>query len=238
MPAAAVINGTEDTSNTFSNVGLVYIDGQPECTGTLYRNPADPTSRRYVMTAAHCIFGESGQFSISFAEDGFAGPYLNGTAYYNQGFTFFPVNNSLQNFDEPDAAVIVLDQDAPAGLPLAELPSVGQVDTLAKKQLLTVAGYGANDFNANHPVYGARFYGDETIVPGQRAATAGKNVKVTSTLCFGDSGGPNFIKGTRTTVAIVSWGQSRVCSSPSYVFRIDNADALNFLQHPTTGVHQ
>jgi hypothetical protein len=49
MPAEAVVGGTEDTTNQFSNVALTYVDGSPWCTGTLYRNPSDPTSRRYSM---------------------------------------------------------------------------------------------------------------------------------------------------------------------------------------------
>ena len=36
-PAAAIIGGTQDTGNMFSNTGLVIMNGHHWCSGTLYR---------------------------------------------------------------------------------------------------------------------------------------------------------------------------------------------------------
>ena len=47
--------------------------------------------------------------------------------------------------------------------------------------------------------------------------------------CFGDSGGPIFVSGTTTLVAVVSFGTSSTCSGTSGAYRIDQADDLTFL---------
>jgi hypothetical protein len=35
---------------------------------------------------------------------------------------------------------------------------------------------------------------------------------------------------------VTSWGQSITCNDHNYMYRIDNTEALNFLNNPTTGV--
>jgi hypothetical protein len=58
MPASAIINGTQDTTNQFSSTGLVVLgDGTHWCSGTLYRTSTAQTSSVMFMTAAHCTFG-------------------------------------------------------------------------------------------------------------------------------------------------------------------------------------
>jgi hypothetical protein len=47
--------------------------------------------------------------------------------------------------------------------------------------------------------------------------------------CFGDSGGPTFIEGTSTVVAITSFGMNSTCAGTSGVYRIDTADDLAWL---------
>lgn len=47
--------------------------------------------------------------------------------------------------------------------------------------------------------------------------------------CFGDSGGPTFIEGTSTVVAITSFGVNSTCAGTSGVYRIDTADDLAWL---------
>ena len=48
--------------------------------------------------------------------------------------------------------------------------------------------------------------------------------------CFGDSGGPIFVSGTTTLVAVVSFGTSSTCSGTSGAYRLDQADDLAFLK--------
>jgi hypothetical protein len=46
---------------------------------------------------------------------------------------------------------------------------------------------------------------------------------------FGDSGGPIFVSGTTTLVAVVSFRTGSTCSGTSGAYRIDQADDLAFL---------
>jgi secreted trypsin-like serine protease len=46
--------------------------------------------------------------------------------------------------------------------------------------------------------------------------------------CFGDSGGPNFVHGTNTIVAITSTGNSN-CKGVSSALRVDTPVARQFL---------
>jgi secreted trypsin-like serine protease len=61
-PAGAITGGTEDTQNTYSNVGMVVFyqpDGRFRCSGTLI-------APRVFLTAAHCTFQDIGKVVVTF----------------------------------------------------------------------------------------------------------------------------------------------------------------------------
>lgn len=243
-PAAAIIGGTQDTGNTFKNTGLVIMNGHHWCSGTLYRTSgSSATSSTLFMTAAHCTLGYAGPFKVTFDPAGdtnASASYINVVAKYSipSYAAAAKTNNSLQNGnDVPDVAVLVLDH-APAGITPADLPSVGLIDTLDfKTAIVSTVGYGVNNYsNASTFSIGARYYKTVNITPGQRTQTSDVYLKTEASTCFGDSGGPNFLAGTNTILGDTVWGQSIVCSDHNYFYRIDNTEALNFLNNPTTGV--
>jgi hypothetical protein len=82
MPAAGVLGGTFDSTNRFSDVVFITVDGQPWCSGTLYRTSRSQTTSNLVMTAAHCTSGVTEQFRVTFdPSPGASSVYYPGTAY-------------------------------------------------------------------------------------------------------------------------------------------------------------
>jgi secreted trypsin-like serine protease len=62
IPATAITGGTEDTSNKYSNVGMLVFydpDGRFRCSGTLI-------APQVFLTAAHCTFQDIGQVIVTF----------------------------------------------------------------------------------------------------------------------------------------------------------------------------
>lgn len=70
-------------------------------------------------------------------------------------------------------------------------------------------------------LFGGGMTNDAYVVLTNNANTGGT--------CFGDSGGPTFIEGTSTVVAITSFGVNSTCAGTSGVYRIDTADDLAWL---------
>jgi hypothetical protein len=64
---------------------------------------------------------------------------------------------------------------------------------------------------------------------GRGAAAKFSSNANTGGTCFGDSGGPIFVSGTTTVVAVVSFGTSSTCSGTSGGYRLDQPDDLAFL---------
>jgi hypothetical protein len=120
------------------------------------------------------------------------------------------------------------------------LPTQGLLDELYaenKQQPYTAVGYGLEGSGPK-----TSFGGDTrrraelrlvnlTGVGGIGNGTSAKFSSNANTggTCFGDSGGPIFVSGTTTLVAVMSFGPSSTCSGTSGAYRIDQPDDLAFL---------
>lgn len=241
-PAQAITKGGELDGDDHPYVGLMVAfdaDDNPlwRCTGTLI----SPTT---FLTAGHCTFGAT-RVKVWFDSDvqktspeyPFGGFDAEGTPYTYPGYTdeaFFVYDLGLVDLDEPVAMETY-----------GALPAVGAVDELGKgrtKSAVTTVGYGlqfvgrgalptqselirhrANSFVVN--TKGAQGAG---TAHGMSSMVLSGSAKGGGT-CFGDSGGPTFIAATNTVVAVTSFGISPVCAGTGGVYRIDHADALEWI---------
>lgn len=124
-----------------------------------------------------------------------------------------------------------------------ELPNQDVLDTFATQRgrnrlWFTAVGYG---YQASSPVYSHNqfdrvrmvsypkliqintpgFTGDFSILLTNNAHTGGT--------CFGDSGGPNFIKNSLVVGGVTSFGMNGNCAGTGGVYRVDKADDLAFV---------
>ena len=244
-PAGAVVGGTSDTSNTYSNVGVLQLhvgnDWFDFCSGTLVR--AD-----VVLTAAHCTdflveegpdgFGPN-DLRIAFAFDG------NGTfatvdhiavpsAWFAAGPCFGNSKHACLEPGHEDLALVFLD-DPVVGITPAPIAGAGYLDSLdPKSETFTVVGYGTDAYitgSAASPkaitVFdGVRSFREVSAIPA-KDAFPDRFLKITQGVCFGDSGGPLFHDGT--IVALNTWTFSYRCDGPNLEYRMDSAPAQAFL---------
>lgn len=180
LPAAAITGGTVDSSNRYSNVGLIaFYDstGRYRCTATL----VTPT---VLLTAAHCTEGTIGKTIVTFDwfvddappsilpratdddGDGLSDigygtfptalypTYYSGTAHTHPDYSGF---TDLDNWN--DVGVVVLDK-AVIGIEPASIAPVGYLDQFAQprlnKTLVTLVGYGTevrpNETGSQKPI--------------------------------------------------------------------------------------
>jgi hypothetical protein len=135
----------------------------------------------------------------------------------------------------------VLRLSEPVTLPeYGQLPTLGLLDELYredKQQPYTAVGYGLEGSGPKTSFGGdTRRRAELRLVNLNGVLGTGKGVSAkfssnanTGGTCFGDSGGPIFVDGTTTLVAVVSFGTSSTCSGTSGAYRLDQADDLAFL---------
>jgi secreted trypsin-like serine protease len=221
----------------------VFFEGEPvgACSATLIDN-------HLVLTAAHCIenalsFGPDAAVMVSFAEDPVSifdpnARYAVDQLIPHPKFYWGPTSNPY------DIGLLILSSEVtdiiPANLPgegfLGDLKAAGELGHGRNKTQFTIVGYGITldwptDSYAIIPqprqkaLSGYRSLLKAWLNLSQNAATNDGGS------CFGDSGGPVFWKdaeGKETIVGITSWGDPH-CVSPSFNYRVDIADSLNFI---------
>ena len=249
-PATAVIDGTTDTTNSFPNVGGLQLrDGGQWfdfCTGTL-------VAPDVVLTAAHCtgfFTGDVGDpelgpddWRISFEAD----PGANSKYYGADHFVVHPDwlanqvgpggGNSKMSFLKDgleDIALVFLTENV-ANVTPAPVAGAGYLDGLdLTSETFTVVGYGTDEYITGSilspkaiTVYdGARSYKNVSVITNHDLFPD-RFVKITKSVCFGDSGGPLFHEGT--LVALNTWTFSPRCDGPNLEYRTDSAPAQSFL---------
>jgi hypothetical protein len=252
MPAGAVTDGELDgNAHPYVVLLLMEVGGQPafRCSGTLL-------SATVLLTAGHCtsdfpdepysgmrIFIESNvQAGVGITNNyPYAGPNaIEAVAWYTH-----PLFETAPFFMH-DVGVVILQEP---GLVLPEygtLPVANQFDAFKTKRGLqdiyfTSVGYGLQqsfpdaaswkEHNQKirmvaHPklnqINSPGFTGDFSLLLSNNANTGGT--------CFGDSGGPNFLRDTNIVAGVTSFGINGNCAGTGGVFRMDRQDVLDFVK--------
>jgi V8-like Glu-specific endopeptidase len=220
-PAGAIVDGQPDTAHPYVGILVTLQGGQPVpvCSGFL----VSPTA---FVTAAHCVDSLGSLPAYVSFDQAFtpASPLLHGTAVPNPAFGSPEANTH-------DIALVVLDS-AVSNRGFAELPTLGLLDTVAKsKSSLTVVGYGANGFlkGGGKPAPDFRLvrsFADSRLA---KLAKGGFNLRMTSGICFGDSGGPVLLGSSNVAVGVNSFVNNSQCAGNAFAFRLDTAESLAFL---------
>jgi hypothetical protein len=247
-PAAAITHGTPAAEGYYPYVGLMTAHAEDgdylwRCTGTLI----SPT---VFVTAGHCTDGAA--YAVVYFDIGPIIPDPDFTLDTRScvGIEGYPCGGGITGdvythpqFD-PDAfylhdlGVVVLDEPVVVDS-YATLPELNSLDDLAVGTRFTSVGYGLQKSFPDaaawkdvavrqqlvaHPrllQINTAFTGDYSLLLSNNANTGGT--------CFGDSGGPNFLGDTTILAAVTSYGINPTCAGTGGVYRIDQADDLNWL---------
>jgi hypothetical protein len=234
-PAAAVNNGQPD-GNGHPYVGIVLT---PAAAGGWWQCSGAALSPTRVLTAAHCVGDTGADAFVSFKSSlpAFPGDFTSGTIHPDPDWCV-GCGPGLPGFDTHDVAVITL--DSPVALPrYAQLPSVGQVDSLKMGTTVDIVGYGVHrvqDRGKPRQVFDfTRYYAPSSLVRSKHVHSA-EFIKLSANpaqgkggTCFGDSGGPDLLDGTDTVLAVNSYVTNGNCSGVTYSNRVDTEEALDFI---------
>jgi hypothetical protein len=183
--------------------------------------------------------------SSTFAPGNNAGRYAAWSAALNSSTEWVratahphPLYDDTQFFQH-DLGVLTLSR--PVTLPqYGQVASQSLLDRLYaanKQQLYTAVGYGLEGAGPKKSFGGdTRRRAELRLVDLNGVGGIGRGVSAkfsnnanTGGTCFGDSGGPIFVSGTRTIVAVNSYAKNSSCAGTTGAYRIDQPDDLQFL---------
>jgi hypothetical protein len=215
-PSAAVLDGQPDTEHRYVGILVTEMGGDivPVCSGFL----VSPT---VFVTAGHCI-DDLGVLPALVSFDQTLTPdseLLSGTAVPNPRFV---ANGSFAN----DVALVLLDEPV-TDRGFAQLPGSNQLASVPRGSGLTVVGYGANARQGNSLEHHfTRSFGQARLVKTEKKMA---HLRMSTGICFGDSGGPALLGASNLAVAVNSFVSNRQCEGNSFAYRLDTAEARAFL---------
>jgi secreted trypsin-like serine protease len=218
--AQGVIGGNLDAGQHPASGALLVPSPNglvPECSGVLI-------APRVFLTAGHCTNHAlaAGGAYVVFGDTLDPGSWtpIHGTAVTDPAF-------GHDSSDPQDLGVIVLDRNAPVAP--ASLPAPGAADSLARDGVAPLSvGYGYSGLLGKGFVYDGLRHVAAIPVVSQTATLLRVGSQTGAQLCFGDSGGPQFLPGSSTVVSVTSGGNP-VCKGNATTTRLDSASARGFL---------
>ena len=218
--AQGVIGGNLDAGQHPASGALLVPSPNglvPECSGVL-------VSPRVFLTAGHCTNDAlaTGGAYVVFGDVLNPGSWtpIHGTPVTDPAF-------GHDSSDPHDLGVILLDRDAPVSP--ATLPAPGAADRLAKDGVAPLSvGYGYSGLLGKGFVYDGIRHVAAMPVVSQTASLLRISSQTGAQLCFGDSGGPQYLPGSSTVVSVTSGGNP-VCKGTATATRLDSVSARGFL---------
>ena len=243
---AAVTDGELD-GELHPHVVLLLMDvgGEPtfRCSATLL----SPT---VVLTAGHCTNNFPGEPYTGmriFTEsdvDGGDNDYPNPGSKNSieaASWAAHPLYETAPFFVH-DVGVVILEEPGVTGLSTyGVLPEVDELDQLKTrrgqhKTWFTAVGYGLQRIN---PVFveadRVRMFSEPRLIQINTPGFTGdfslllSNNHSTGGTCFGDSGGPNFLKKSNVVAGVTSFGLNGNCAGTGGVFRMDRQNVQDFV---------
>lgn len=236
-PVTAVTNGQPD-GNGHPYVGVV-IQFIPNTNFISVCSGSALSTTRF-LTAAHCADPSLPVYVTYKSEPPFslANDFTQGTFHPNPDWCI-GCGPGLPGFDSHDVAVVALDSPRDPGA-FAALPAANLVDTLAMGTGVDIVGYGVQGFVRGGGRPGqiflfTRYFAPSVLIQSNNVQSA-EFIKLTANpaqgkggLCFGDSGGPDFLSGTSTILAVNSYVTNGNCAGVTYSQRVDLPDILSFI---------
>ncbi len=246
-PVIAITFGEPD-GNGHPFVGLVVFYSDTAAHHPLWRCTGTLIGPQVLLTAGHCT-GDPVEPPLRAQVwfDSIVGrppyPYTGGVLGTPIPHPDFPGYLALPNTH--DVGVVLLDTPV-TGKGFGTLPTEGVLDGLATRRGLQdvsfkVVGYGLQGVKPVEISIRERYRGWTKLNNLRSALTDGYSIHLSNNpgnwsggTCFGDSGGPTFLNNTNTVVAVTSFGLNQNCAGAGFAYRIDIADARDFLEHYVT----